>query len=1166
MRQPLKKRKQIKRFDPEKASVFSNLLVIPHKALTRLKCTLPIKSVPRVFGEVASSKKYHQYVFGSPFPRNISDLGSNTLHGSKGIRRELLWAALKVSFFAEEINKFIKLEGQYQAALLSAEFSKAVEILGEIEQSFGLSLWSIENRLVLFQLSDGIEAQKHYAQTIAETEKVDSLLNLFVSHFSGRIEPGVSFDGWKSTVLQYENDFEQQKIQRGFIDYFKFKLDFWGSFSADLDYVAILRFEASWPIIDQYLMLVRVLMSLSAKAEATAELQQSISGCLKTLKHIRSPYLANLWRLHFWEIYPGMTIDLDTNRLLDIYTKGDYEEVIRYCEDNVPFNLDQLQILVKARCHVGLFKPARQDRIADKLASWLADIYLKNPNTYNSAQQVLKLILDLSAHLWVSPIFDVVRYEYNPLAAQPSFHLFAQLCSTPETPKQHYALREERKKCFTHARDEALPKQPEGMCSLTHSFFASLDRLHKNGDDDGGDFHNLPVARPRRIKYRALFDEVNNRWPQAEARYEILLESKDVLDVQDGIEGLARCYQQSGKINDCLSLVVSRCLENEYLRVKFNLSNLRSYVIQKDVWSVAKKSLMLPILLDFIVKWDDKDAANFRVFAFEDFLESYSIGKPSELRELWETFPYDQVVYFLENICVLDTMEGYPHLNSSEEAKKERIAICQLLTELNPAKSSAYTDEIRQITQELVLRKHVREIDESRIFVDTDGIKRFLEKGIRESFSRHKTLLATRPGPPSYKYINISRDGVDFHTPSDDRTHSFLSMFFAVRDQFVLSPEFGLDSYLSVRIRHGTLAGQIRRPLTLAELITQKDGVSGKYQDNSVWGKKYGFLPPRDLKALMGALADFSRKVDALTEELKGSLIQIRTEKKQTAGLFDFRPYVGEIEELQAKITIETTYDEFLQLLFDYCWFRTEKSLSDIRKYLRGELKAEFNRAFSELRQSVLNVLGEQEVADLLGQIANAQTALQYELDHIAEWFRKAQSLGINDYPIDLAVQVALALIENTNPRHKLRPVTENTAVNLVLKRTTLSALVNILYILLDNSIVHSYQNSPKVEIRIFFREPWLILELENSVDSRLSGTEKGVDEKNEQLKHHLEKLPMEAVVREGGTGFYKIGKIIQVDLQSSYMLKAVYQRKDWFGVTLEIHAMEMLCNGDTNR
>lgn len=212
-----------------------------------------------------------------------------------------------------------------------------------------------------------------------------------------------------------------------------------------------------------------------------------------------------------------------------------------------------------------------------------------------------------------------------------------------------------------------------------------------------------------------------------------------------------------------------------------------------------------------------------------------------------------------------------------------------------------------------------------------------------------------------------------------------------------------------------------------------------------------------------------------------------------------------------------------------------------------------------------MDVAREAEVVELLASIAHAQTALQYELDHIANWFKKAQGLNTTDFEMALAVQVALSLIENIYPGHRLRTTIASTLDGFI-KKNTFSAFADVLYTLLDNIVIHSHQKAPDVSLKIELSGPWLVLEIENSVDPVLAGTEYGIESKNEQLKSHLQVFPMEAVAREGGTGFYKISKIIKVDLKSQCALEARYVDRDRFKLTLKIHAEEVLCDACPDR
>ncbi|ETJ29194.1 Reticulocyte binding protein, partial [human gut metagenome] len=57
--------------------------------------------------------------------------------------------------------------------------------------------------------------------------------------------------------------------------------------------------------------------------------------------------------------------------------------------------------------------------------------------------------------------------------------------------------------------------------------------------------------------------------------------------------------------------------------------------------------------------------------------------------------------------------------------------------------SESYMKEIKQITEKIMIRKGIKRVDESKIFVDIDKIKDCLKDNIEEMFNKYylKTLL-----------------------------------------------------------------------------------------------------------------------------------------------------------------------------------------------------------------------------------------------------------------------------------------------------------------------------------------------------------------------------------------------------------------------------------------
>ena len=155
---------------------------------------------------------------------------------------------------------------------------------------------------------------------------------------------------------------------------------------------------------------------------------------------------------------------------------------------------------------------------------------------------------------------------------------------------------------------------------------------------------------------------------------------------------------------------------------------------------------------------------------------------------------------------------------SSEEILEERISVCSSLINIDKENSKEYQDEVLSITTHRNIQRGVKLLDQSRIYVDTADLKRWADKELREGFNRFKafsragigesqsndkfeTLLtkaAQNPSEPLPKEL--------FDVPSNEPDQIISQIYNQLADAFLTNKPYGLDSYLSLRIRHGTLA------------------------------------------------------------------------------------------------------------------------------------------------------------------------------------------------------------------------------------------------------------------------------------------------------------------------------------------------------------------------
>src|SRR5262249_40848239 len=128
-----------------------------------------------------------------------------------------------------------------------------------------------------------------------------------------------------------------------------------------------------------------------------------------------------------------------------------------------------------------------------------------------------------------------------------------------------------------------------------------------------------------------------------------------------------------------------------------------------------------------------------------------------------------------------------------------------------------------------------QQVERTKIYVDTDGIKRQAEKTLRDGYIR---LMATlSDGAPSSERVELMRkvqrilsevnaDGIKVlfpDLPANESDVQFERLVHEVMRLLISSQEYGLEAYLSTRVRHGTMGNQLRSAFELQSLVTQRD-------------------------------------------------------------------------------------------------------------------------------------------------------------------------------------------------------------------------------------------------------------------------------------------------------------------------------------------------------
>ncbi|MCZ2222845.1 MAG: hypothetical protein LC122_04360 [Chitinophagales bacterium] len=335
---------------------------------------------------------------------------------------------------------------------------------------------------------------------------------------------------------------------------------------------------------------------------------------------------------------------------------------------------------------------------------------------------------------------------------------------------------------------------------------------------------------------------------------------------------------------------------NEIVETNLINSNFYSTISATNIMKLClsdntlKSNICTPIL--FHQYYPQHGTKNLIWISLDNFLTTNNLRFPKELIKNISDFDKVKLIYLLKNVCVQDIYDSSVWFESQDELDNERIELCTILSNLDKDNFEKYISEISEIDRNLLIRKGVKQIDESKIYVDINGLKKSLYKELNENLQRSINLqslsidqikkLDLKENNVLITFYDQDSKGVEqidsnIKITGYSRFQLFAEMFLKLRDNFIANNEYGLDTYLSMRIRHGTLLGEFRSNFEKYHLITKKEN-DLKYKNNLYWEN----VTENDDNLFFKfneILSAFSQKIDNVSNDLK-NLIQIKTKIK----------------------------------------------------------------------------------------------------------------------------------------------------------------------------------------------------------------------------------------------------------------------------------------------
>lgn len=1112
--------------------------------------------------------------YGHPWQRSLSELFNKRTQLSSGsLVAELQWTSVTIHNHADALNKFFALRQDCERQFLLGAFDHAAQTRNAIEAEFGVSLWGLQAKFLLLEYTAGLEANTRYLSELNSQKNLHIFLQVISNYLSMRAERQLSQDNYQHKLAKYLSGFNAYPQVKAFFEHTT------GSESAEFetrDEDMVLYYLSDGSLIDRCLHTVSLLQRLLTAKLTDPELLTASAKLVCTTLDI--PAARNLSA----SFLPGVPIttaplDLRVIEALDHYTAGDYlraAEVSGQLLLQLPTAVQLFELYVKSLIFSGrtFESPFPPQSPANEIACAIDSVFRKT----NGYSQALDTLSRAAKGLHITPLAAGLRYllaaERTPRTARraeqvailDSQFLNPKLCVIPSTAP---ARLEVHKRLAT-----AFPG------SLTLEFLP-----HLLASADAPQTITFPdhVANERRLRYTATTllerGDYNSAIPLLEKLYSGRRKVADPVTypLYDEIVALIYdAYVRAENIPGALDVYVDNLLEQPLTIHGLDVLALHK-IIERELRPALAGNIKLPIFYAATVS----NPQNTFV-PYDNLLSAHGCKRPTDLLPLASRFPPPLFIYFLSHVCTQKVMAGSFHFTGTEALEKERLQILQHLCRTDVVNRPGYSEEIDLITQRLFIRRGIQKLDEGRIFVDDAGVRREGEKLLAESFRRFLDISSLK-GIEALRLLDSNITKMVHTTPGGHhaseqkidiekleaegvkvifRSHYtlFKELFLDVRDRFISSSEYGLDSYLSVRIRHGTLQGQLRSRFEAFHLLTQKNADTGEYQRNAYWDNELSTCTPEERDTIQPFLSALSRDIDDLTRRLKDEILQVRTENRNPKGLFDFH---FEDDRLLSLFSEEfeaiTAFPDFMDKVFAELWQRTEEGCTRMRNYMSHDLKSEFVHRLTRLQTDLRSQLQQGAAPALLAAVANGLTAVQNECDRIAHWF--ALTGGTYEaFTLWEIIGVCVSSVNNVNPEVQITPVIN--VHNRPIAGPHFHAFFDILRAVLDNALRHSgiTGTAPQVIITGRIAADKITIQMRNSIapNVRQKDPAKALSDRIAAIQS---RAASDAVKREGGSGYFKIAKILEYDLhQHTPHITFAYPTDNEFQVTVEIDGKEI--------
>jgi hypothetical protein len=563
-----------------------------------------------------------------------------------------------------------------------------------------------------------------------------------------------------------------------------------------------------------------------------------------------------------------------------------------------------------------------------------------------------------------------------------------------------------------------------------------------------------------------------------------------------------------------------------------------------------RSSLLCFVLLEMIYRRArDQDNELERRLAFMKMFSGKLGAKVTELLDTIIVTSVDTAI-LIAKTCSRTFLERlYLMMTSVKDVLEARLSICRWMISHENDPDDSLHEECDALERELANLDARSDLDSTRVHVDEDALREWFNATQLANATRYsQTVLAEGPAAHfgtllSFYSSREKKTDEEEDLSADTQISSeflLVSIVDATLKAFASDRTFGLDAYLSRRIRHGTLSGHVMTPVTrvLNRLSEVRDLREQDREPDDLSG--INLLVQEWRKFLVNELDNVRRDVIQInTVEHPRGLI--RANWRTAANIAHVDATIGRVRSR----VVETggAYDIFPDI-HSLCWDCLESDLAQLRLFMVREFLPRALQRLDELRQK----LSPRERFLAFELLKELHATLEARVHEICGWFIRPV-FRRDRYSLKVLIMSTLSIVRELDERYRFtEAVTMDDDISL--NRGSFIAFGDALFVLIGNAARHG---KPDGQITVSASpvegHNGLVLLSVTSEVSKVEQHREGVSRIQSALMAREEQAIDRAAVEEGFSGLRKLAGLVQCVPSPDVKLALSASEKD-LGIT----------------